>query len=164
MKLKFSEDGLRSKKRELEKLEKELHENRIYKNKIAVENGNVWHDNNDFEQCEVEERRLMKKISDLKDEILNAEIISPTNCDLQKVDYGAIVTLRIMGADFMDELTVLFSDSDEKSNYEKISLNSPVGKIIYTQKAGFSGKYTVGASEMLVEVVEVEYDPEKIKN
>lgn len=86
MTLKLSAEGLRSLERELDSLEQQLRDNRIYKNKIAVENGNVWHDNNDFEQCEIEERRLMKEISDMREKIFSAEIIS-SNTSLFFLNY-----------------------------------------------------------------------------
>lgn len=157
MALKLSENGLISKQRELESLEKQLHENRIYKNKIAVDNGNVWHDNNDFEQCEIEERRLMKSISDIKEEIHKAEIISSKSCT-DIVDYGAIVELQIDGDDFSDYSTILFSDSDEESKYEKIFINSPVGSIIYQQKVGFTGQYSVNGNKLTVKILDVKYE------
>ena len=120
MTLKLSQDGLASMERKLKSLEEELSKNRIYKNQIAADNGNVWHDNNDFEQCEIEERRLMKEISDIKEKIIKAEIITSKSSS-NIVDFGNIVKLRITDEYDSEELTILFSDSDEKSEYDKMA-------------------------------------------
>ena len=156
MSLIVSKEGFESMERELESLKQQLTEQRIYKNKIAVENGNVWHDNSDFEQAEIEERLLMKSISTLKEKISNATII---DADFSKdiVSYGAKVDLHLICEDEKETITILLSDSDEKSNLDKISLNSPLGKVIYKQKVGYEGKYTVKNDTFTVKILKIEY-------
>lgn len=158
MTLKVSENGFRSMERKLESLKEDLRKTRIYKNQVAADNGNVWHDNNDFEQTEIEERRLLREISDLEAKIVSAEIISPGTSSLDTINSGAIVQLRISGEDFSDDLTVLFSDTDEKSEYMKISFNSPVSKAIYNQKIGFVGTYIADGEQLTVEVLDIKYE------
>ena len=58
--IKVSLEGYRSLERELETLQKRLVEASKCKNKSAVENGDVWHNNNDFEQMEIQERIIKK--------------------------------------------------------------------------------------------------------
>ena len=89
----------------------------------------------------------MRQISDLRSRIANAEIIEESS-SANVVRFGAIVELTISGDDFSENITILFSDSDEKSEYSKISANSPIGKIIFNQKAGFEGEYEVNGNKM----------------
>lgn len=157
MSLKYSAEGVKALERELTGLKEDLRKLQIYKNQIAAENGDVWHDNNDFEQSEIEERRLKKSIADLEKKIKTVEVISPTTFSDNTVNYGAIVKLKIFGEGFSDEMTILFSDSDEKTQFQKISLNSPVGKAIYEKTIGFVGHYTVGKEFISVEILDIQY-------
>lgn len=157
MSLKISTQGMETLNRELEDLEKKLVEIQIYKNKTAAENGDVWHDNNDFEQSEIEERRLVKSISVLKEKIASAEVITRSSSQEDVVGFGAIVELKLTGSDFHDQFTIHFDDSDEKSDYQKVSINSPMGKTIFNQKVGFVGKYSVNKHSFTVEILKISY-------
>ena len=152
--IKVSKGGYDKLQRDLEVLEKELTEIGKYKNKIAVENGDVWHDNNDFEQAEIQERAKMREIHDLKLKIANAEIIEDSNSS-NKVRFGSVVELIIYGDDFTEEETLLFSDSDECSIYKKISVNSPIGKVIFGKEVGSEEEYEVNGNKMKVKVVKI---------
>ena len=152
--IKVSKEGYDKLQRDLEVLEQELTEIGKYKNKIAVENGDVWHDNNDFEQAEIQERAKMREIYDLKLKIANAEIIEDSNSS-NKVRFGSVVELIIYGDDFTEEETLLFSDSDECSIYKKISVNSPIGKVIFGKEVGSEEEYEVNGNKMKVKVVKI---------
>ena len=153
--IKVSKEGYRSLERSLEDLNKKLIDVGKYKNKIAAENGDVWHDNNDFEQTEIMERSLMKEISDLKEKLRNAEIV--TSDDVEgKVGFGSIVTVNIGSSDSPKEKeTFLVSDSDEESEYYKISINSPIGKAIFNQEVGYVGNYDVNGKKWQVEILDI---------
>lgn len=164
MALKYSVEGIKALERKLDSLKAELRELQIYKNKIAAENGDVWHDNNDFEQSEIEERRLQKSITDLEEEIRNAELIS-TTVSSSNVNYGAVVTVKILGEDDdpddEDVITLWFSDSGEKAGCTKTNVNTPIGKLIFDKPVGFIGNYVVdnkGAkTTFTVEILDIQY-------
>lgn len=163
--LKYSAEGVKSLERELDSLKTSLRKLQIYKNKLAAENGDVWHDNNDFEQCEIEERRLSKSIADLEEKIKNIEIISSSSPSKNTVNYGAIVKVKISGDDEEldddDVITLLFSDSDQKVEYQKTNANTPIGKVIFGESIGFIGNYTVNnkgvVTTFTVEILDVQY-------
>lgn len=163
--LKYSTEGVKSLERELDSLKASLRKLQIYKNKLAAENGDVWHDNNDFEQCEIEERRLSKSIADLEEKIKNIEIISSPSSSKNTVNYGAIVKVKISGDDEEpdddDVITLLFSDSDQKVEYQKTNANTPIGKVIFGESIGFIGNYTVNnkgvVTNFTVEILDVQY-------
>lgn len=152
--IRVSKEGYHSLERKLISLQENLTKVSQYKNKIAVENGDVWHDNNDFEQMEIEERRLMREITEIKEKIKNAEVITEQS-DLGKVYFGSIVTLNISGSDFSETETIIFSDSDEESIYYKVSANSPIGKAIFNQSVGYVGNYEVNGNKMKVEIINI---------
>ena len=160
--LKYSTEGIKSLERELDSLKTSLLKLRIYKNKMAAENGDVWHDNNDFEQCEIEERRLSKSIADLEEKLKNIEVISSPSSSKNTVNYGAIVKVKISGEEDDDDvITLLFSDSDQKVNYQKTNANTPIGKVIFGESVGFIGNYTVNnkgvVTTFTVEILDVQY-------
>ena len=153
----ISSAGLKSLERQLESLNQKLLELRRHKNKIAVDNGNAWHDNNDFEQSEIDERRILREIADIKEKINTATVISESNSNLSIVDYGAKVDLSIKDNECTEFMSILFSDSDEPSAFQKISANSPLGKAIFHQETGFIGSYKVGVETFEVKILKIEY-------
>lgn len=158
MALIISKAGLETKKKELEKLKDALHELRVFKGSTAIHSGDAWHDNNDFEQCEIDERRLLKQIYDLSEEIASATIIDSTTTDSNIVSYGAKVSIKLSrNGTNLPEHTILFSDSDEPSELRKVSANSPLGNAIYQHSEGYTGSYTVDNNIFNVTIVKIEY-------
>lgn len=167
MALKYSVEGVKALERELDSLKAELRKLQIYKNKTAAENGDVWHDNNDFEQAEIEERRLQKSIADLEEKLQKVEVISTdTSSSSDTVNYGALVTVKIKGEDDDpddddDVITLWFSDSGEKAGCTKTNVNTPIGKLIFDKPVGFIGNYVVdnkGAkTTFTVEILDIQY-------
>ena len=76
MPLLVSKAGLEVKQKHLADLQKELGKIQELKGGSNIHRGEAWHDNSDFEQAEIDERRLLGKINDLKDEISTAEVIN----------------------------------------------------------------------------------------
>ena len=157
MSLTVSEEGYKSMERQLDSLQNKLQEVRVYKNKIAVENGNVWHDNNDFEQCEIDERRLSREISKLQQTMKDATIICEKEINSKVVNYGAKVEVCVKNDAGENIFNILFSDSDEESEHTKISANSPLGKVIFQKEVGFKDSYKVGDMKFSVEILKIEY-------
>lgn len=155
--LTVSRKGLEDMNRRLDALQEELIKLRKYKGKEAVENGDVWHDNHDFEQCEIQERALQKDINDLEHQIATA-IVVDTEKDYSIVDFGARVTVQLTyGVDDFETDTFLFSDSDESSALTKISANSPLGEEIYKKEVGYDGSYKVRSNTIKVKILKIEY-------
>ena len=158
MALIISKAGLKAKEKELELLKKKLSELRVFKGSIAIHSGDAWHDNNDFEQCEIDERGLLKRISVLSAEIDSATIVDEDLSNSNIVTYGAKVTIQLSrnGKD-MPKNTILFSDSDETSEFMKVSANSPLGNTIYQKEEGYIGNYTVDTNVFTVKILKIEY-------
>ena len=72
----LSQEGLNAKKKQLDNLREQLIELQQYKGQVAINSGDAWHDNNDFEQTEIEERRLLTSIRMLEEEIESAELVN----------------------------------------------------------------------------------------
>ncbi len=158
MALIISKAGLKAREKELELLKKKLSELRVFKGSVAIHSGDAWHDNNDFEQCEIDERGLLKQISDLSAEIDSATIVDDNLSNSNIVAYGTKVTIQLSknGKD-MPKNTILFSDADESSEFMKVSANSPLGNTIYQKEEGYIGTYTVGTNVFTVKILKIEY-------
>ena len=159
MALRVSKTGLESMKKQLENLRNELSDLRIFKGSVAIHSGDAWHDNNDFEQCEIEERRLEQQIINPETSINTAIIMDDTISDTNVVNYGARVTIKLTcnNEDFPVD-TIRFSDSNiDFSDLTCVSANSPLGKVIYQEQVGFIGHYNVGSNIFKVEILNIEY-------
>ena len=158
MVLRISKAGLESMKKQLESLRNKLTELSVFKGSIAIHSGDAWHDNNDFEQCEIDERRLQTRISDLREEIESATIVEDSGTNMNIVDFGAKVLIQLTSEDEEpDEFTILFSDSNEASKLMRVSANSPIGKVIYKKAEGFTGSYKVEDNTFHVKILKIEY-------
>ncbi|MCR5147192.1 MAG: GreA/GreB family elongation factor [Clostridia bacterium] len=149
---------MKTKERELEELKQKLSELRVFKGSVAIHSGDAWHDNNDFEQCEIDERRLLKQINDLSAEIASAEVIDDIDSNSNIVSYGARVLIKLSrNGKEIPEHTILFSDSDEPSEFKKVSANSPLGNAIYQKEEGYSTTYTVDSNVFNIKILKIEY-------
>lgn len=72
------------------------------------------------------------------------------------VDYGSVVKVSIDKEGNKRIRTVLLSDSDEPSEHVKISMKSPLGKLIYHRKVGFTGTYKVGSNVLTATILSIE--------
>ena len=158
MALIISKAGLKAKENELEDLKQQLNDLRVFKGSIAIHSGDAWHDNNDFEQCEIDERRISKQIFDLTEEIASATIVEEDTSKSNVVGYGAKVLIKLCrGTKELPEHTILFSDSDEPSEFRTVSANSPLGSAIYNKEEGYSTEYTVDNCVFKVTILKIEY-------
>lgn len=158
MALIISKAGLKAKEKELDTLRKKLSELRAFKGSVAILSGDAWHDNNDFEQSEIDERRLLKQISDLSAEIASADIVDDDVFNSNIVSYGAKVSIKLSrNGKELNEDIILFSDSDEPSEFMKVSANSPLGNTIYQKEEGYIGTYTVDTNVFTVKILKIEY-------
>ena len=157
MSLLVSKAGLEAKKKQLTDLQEELGKIQEFKGRIAIHSGDAWHDNNDFEQAEIDERRLLGRISEIHNEIASATIIDEEQ-NTNIVGFGSKVTVEIFcnGEEFVTD-TYLFSDSDESTELTNISANSPIGSAIFKKEEGTTSSYTVNGNKFTVKILKIEY-------
>ena len=132
----LTKKALEEKRKELEELNRRLKEVRMEK-RSSSSAGNMFHDNFGFEQAEIQERGVLKQISDLKHEIQTATIIETETSDNDSVEVGSVVTLIVDYGDndkdtIYGELVALPKKSE--LNLSQITLNSPIGKAIFMHK------------------------------
>lgn len=153
--MKVSKEGLLAMEDRLSELKRKLNEIGQHKGKVAIHSGDAWHDNNDFDQTEIEERRLSRQIYDLEEEIKNATIIEVTNAP-GVVSLNSIVTLRlIFSEDDKEEVTYKLTDVDS-SSLDSITLHSPLGKEIFGKKVGETGYYNAPMGKVKFQILSVE--------
>lgn len=151
----FSKEGLAIKKEKLKNLKKDLTDLGIYKGQTAINSGDAWHDNTDFEQTEVEERRLQRECDDLALLIREAIILEPENHN-NYVTLNSVVVLEIIFEGSAKEeikLTVCDMNPEMKSNI--VTISSPLGKCIFKQKVGFEGTYKVNTKEIKFKIISI---------
>jgi transcription elongation GreA/GreB family factor len=144
-KIKMDKEGFEKFKKQIENLEKELAEARMYKGKTAIFQGDNWHDNPELYQTEARERSLMQQIRDMRDKIENIEIIE-RNLNSDTIDVGDVVLIEtIFDEDDIEEMTLKLvgGDGDLKCEIPEISINSPLGKSIYGKKVLDKTSYKV---------------------
>lgn len=81
--------------KEIENKEQELWNLRRYKGEAAENEGDVWHDNFAFEQTEIEERMLIKQISEMREAYSNIEVVNEVY-NVEIVQLGNIVTVELI--------------------------------------------------------------------
>ena len=151
----LSKEGLQAKKSELENLRGKLYELGKYKGEVSIHSGDAWHDNNDFEQTEIEERRLHFQIATLEKEIKSATIVdNPASTD-DTVDFNSTVKIKLTFDD--GEIEIIESKFlDVSSNPgEVITIQSPLGKAIFHKKIGDKGNYTSPGGKVLFEILSI---------
>lgn len=159
MSLQLTQKGYEEYLAEIAEKEEELRQIGIYKGREAVEHGDVWHDNHSFEQAEIQERALIRTISDLKAKIQDIEIVEDIIKDSSIVNIGSEVEVELSFSEQQNDterLTVIISgDYNNKKNDSYISINSPLAKAIMGKEVGFSGYYEVNASKIKVTVLSI---------
>lgn len=96
----------------MDKLEEELAEIRRYKGKVAIYQGDNWHDNPILYQTELKETALMAQIRNLREELCSLEIIKERNSDMIDLE-------DILNPDLLKDLNL----SDEKKSQIKEKQN-----------------------------------------
>lgn len=155
--LKLTQKGYEQYLLDIAKKEEELRQLGIYKGREAVEHGDVWHDNHSFEQAEIEERRLIRTISDMKSRLNNIEIIEEDSKNSSVVNIGSTVDVKLTFAadDTVDLRVTISGDYNSKKDSSVISVNSPLASCIMGKSIGFSGYYEVNSSKIKATVLNI---------
>ena len=151
----LSQKGFDEKNRQLEDLRKQLIELQKYKGQVAIHSGDAWHDNNDFEQTEIEERRLIAFIRSLEQEIEDCELISDEN-EIGSVGLDSTVKLELFfEEDDTEIITVVLKDVSSKTSQTVATLNSPMGKAIFQKKVGEEGFYSSPGGKIKFKILDI---------
>ena len=152
----ISPEGMEAMKRNLASLEKELTALQKEKNSLMNHRRGGSDSNMDYEQAEAEEWLLFSHISRIRQQIANSIVCDNKIYNSDVVNFGCVVEIVISDVDDKTEtLSILFSDSDESSNLIKVSANSPIEKVIFHQKEGYIGNYTVLGNTFTVEIKKI---------
>lgn len=155
--LKLTKTGYEQFLSDLSKKEEELRQLGIYKGKEAVEHGDVWHDNYSFEQVEIQERALIRTISDMKYKLKDVEIIEESFENSSVVNIGSTVEVQLtFSEDDIETLTVSISgDYSNKKDSSIISVNSPLACCIIGKSIGYSGYYEVNSLKIKATILNI---------
>lgn len=147
--------------KELDRLEKLSRSNSEFGSE-SCENatGDGWHDNFSFEESMRESRTLAKRIDDMLAQQRYLKIIDDTNKDKDLVNIGDTVKIEIKydENDIEKEIITLTGNYIPNINNEinEISLNSPLGKVLYKASIGSSTSYFVNDLEIFVTILNKE--------
>ena len=143
----LDENGYKQFCDEIERL-KEQSDNNAISGSEAYEAavGDGWHDNFAFEQSMRESRQLAKRIDDLMAKKKSIKIIEDKNIKEDLVNIGDVVKLRIKGENIDEEENIKLTGNYIPSindDIEEITLNSPMGKVLYKAKIGDKVTYSI---------------------
>ncbi len=128
-----SAEGHEKLSREIERLKQEVKEIGIKKGEAAGSGSAQWHDNPAYEELEHEERRLSRKLDDLREKFAKAEIVSAIKSGI--IGIGNIVKLKYLDSEELDEYLITDSETSDP-NAGKISYQSPLGAVLIGKKIG----------------------------
>lgn len=128
--------------KEIENKEQELWNLRRYKGEVAENEGDVWHDNFAFEQTEIEERMLIKQISEMREAYSNIEVVNEVY-NVEIVQLGNIVTVELIFEVDDREVSTFYITGWIGDDKKTLSVNSPLGNALLNNFAGYEGIYSV---------------------
>lgn len=158
MALRLNSKGYEDYKAEIENKKEQLLELGKFKGKVAVECGDVWHDNHTFEQVEIQERALIRIINDMTENLKNAIIVDDEKIEKHGIDIDDTVTVLLNFVNLgneAEEVTVKLVGTAGPSNVDEVTLNSPLGNAIYQKNIGDKASYEVNNSRIEVEILHI---------
>lgn len=158
-KIKLNKQGYEDYLKEIEKKEKELADLRIYKGSDAIFQGDNWHDNPTLYQAELQERGLMKEISEMKNRLQNDIEIVENFGDDSLIDIGDVVKIDIVSSkndreEEIFKLVATMPSFDMNAEIKEVSINSPLGNAMYHKKIGEIANYKVNGRTFTIELKE----------
>ncbi len=156
--MKLNKQGYEDYLKAIQKKEKDLAAVRLYKGTEAIYQGDNWHDNPTLYQTEMQERTLMREISEMRNNLLNAEIVENLG-DESLIDIGDVVKINmIFSEDDIEletfKLVATNPNFDRNQEISEVSINSPLGKAIYHKKIGDMTSYKVNDETIQIEIIE----------
>ena len=144
--IKLDQIGYQKMEEEIKNIEKQIDDIRMYKGKVAIYQGDNWHDNPELYQTESKENSLLRRLGELRTQLSNAEIIDKKDQQDEKINIGDVVDLKIIISESISQnLTVRLvgGTADLNSDIREASINSPMGKAIYQKVIGEEITYNV---------------------
>lgn len=114
-------------------------------------------ENAEYDAAKNRQGMIEGRIRELNDKIARAQVINPAELDMDKVVFGAKVTL--FDIDNGNEVTYQIVGEDEadiKDN--KISVTSPVGKALIGHRLDDEVRVKVPSGMKLYEVIDIKYE------
>ena len=144
-KIYLDQEGVNELQAEIEDIKRKIQENNAgRKQAFDAGAGDGW-DSPEYEEIQRQENLLFAQLKRQSDLLANAVIIEKEeNSDL--IDVGDIVDVNLVyGPNDEEEFTfrLVGSSGGKKDDYFDVSINSPLGKVVYKKKVGDLGSYTV---------------------
>lgn len=151
-KILMTKEGIEQLKQEIKNAEQELVEFRKEKSEASFSiDGRTWCD----DETERDESLIMSKIVSLKQTLNKVDIIEATG-DSNTVDINNIVTLEINCDSDVEKCRVKLIGATPKNFYEEVSINSPMGKAIFSKKVGDEVSFEVNNTKTTVKILDIE--------
>lgn len=147
----------------IKELENKLALLREFKGKVAIHEGNAWHDNFSFEQAELEERMLMNEIARRKTIIENIIIVEKKTGN--GVELNDVIDLEI-STDLKKtqmKIKLVTHLSNKKSEIKEVTISSPIGRAIYEKEIGESFSYNVHSKKITGKIINIFKENQKSK-
>ena len=154
-KLILDKEGYEKFIKDIKEVEEKLLEIRLYKGTEAIYQGDNWHDNPALYQAESEERSLMLKLHEMKEQSENVEIVEKSE-NFDVVQIGDVLLLNMIFAlNDSEEMIIKLVGRVGKINAEisEVSVESPLGKAIYEKRVSDSVSYIVNDKQFNVDIV-----------
>lgn len=114
-------------------------------------------ENAEYEAAKERQAFIEGRIKELNDKIARAQVIDPADLDMDKVVFGAKVTL--FDVDSGAEVTYQIVGEDEADIKEsKISVTSPVGKALIGHRLDDEVRINVPSGLKVYEVIDIKYE------
>lgn len=114
-------------------------------------------ENAEYDAAKERQAFIEGRIKELNDKIARAQVINPADLDVDKVVFGAKVTL--FDVDSGSEVTYQIVGEDEADiKAGKISINSPVGKALIGHRLDDEVRIKVPSGLRIYEVIDIKYE------
>jgi len=114
-------------------------------------------ENAEYDAAKERQSFIEGRIKELNDKIARAQVINPADLDVDKVVFGAKVTL--FDVDSGTEVTYQIVGEDEADIKEgKLSVNSPVGKALIGHRLDDEVRIKVPSGLRVYEVIDIKYE------
>ncbi|MDD4795866.1 MAG: hypothetical protein PHG03_04860 [Bacilli bacterium] len=156
-KIYLDKDGYQQYLNAITELHDKLKTNSFQKSEAYISStGNGWHDNYEFEESKRIENGLITQINNMNQNLNKIEIIKSDKADSSIVNLNDIIEVQFLinnnnNTDIF-KLTGNYFTKDD-SEYDELTLNSPVGNAIYHQKIGSIVEYNVESNIYKLKIV-----------
>lgn len=159
-KIYLSEFGYKQYLEEIEYVKEKIKKNATIKNESFVNDpGNGWHDNFAFEEASREEDMLISELQTLYNKGKDIEQIKEIDWNPDTIRINSIITIKFTYEDGETELEQFKLTGnwkqDSESSLQEITINSPLGRIIYQKKIGALLEYCVNNTVIRIEILEI---------